>query len=389
MSTDRFFPAQPAIDDGSLPPSRSPWQETWFLLRKNRMAFSGLLIFLLFFVIAVAGLALTSGRQPVMDPAQVRLQEKLRPPLSAAKLETLQPAEVPVMGIYLLGTDELGRDVFARMLQGAWVSLTVGFVAVGISVAIGIVLGGLAGYYGRRYLLLVHMVLAASILVAVGAAVLAAWTTALVSGGFALGLGIWFHHRQRRSNPPRSPWLRFLWWPALCIDTLIMRAVDIMLCFPSFFLILTVVALLPPSIYNIMAVIGFTSWMGTTRFVRAEFLSLREQDFVAAAKALGIGDMRIIFRHVMPNAVAPVLVSATLGIATAMLTEAGLSFLGFGVPPPHATWGNILSDGKAYIFDAPWLTFAPGLVILVVVLAFNLFGEGLRDILNPKLRERN
>jgi peptide/nickel transport system permease protein len=162
-----------------------------------------------------------------------------------------------------------------------------------------------------------------------------------------------------------------------------------MLCFPSFFLILTVVALLPASLYNIMIVIGLTSWMGTTRFVRAEFLSLREQDFVAAARALGLSDMRIIFRHIMPNAVAPVLVSATLGIASAMLTEAGLSFLGFGVPPPHATWGNILSDGKDFIFDAPWLTFAPGIVILVVVLAFNLFGEGLRDILNPKLRERN
>jgi peptide/nickel transport system permease protein len=389
MSHDRSSTAQSVIDESSLPPSHSPWQETWFLLRKNRMAFSGLLIFLVFFGVAVAGLALTSGRQPVMDPAQVRLQEKLRPPLSAANQETLQPAEVPLMGIYLLGTDELGRDVFARMLQGAWVSLTVGFVAVGISVAIGIVLGGLAGYYGQRYLLLVHMVLAASMLIAVVSAALAAWTAALVSGGFALGLGIWFHRRQHRSNPPQSQWLRFLWWPAMRIDTLIMRAVDIMLCFPSFFLILTVVALLPPSIYNIMVVIGLTSWMGTTRFVRAEFLSLREQDFVAAAKALGIGEMRIIFRHVMPNAIAPVLVSATLGIATAMLTEAGLSFLGFGVPPPHATWGNILSDGKAYIFDAPWLTFAPGLVILVVVLAFNLFGEGLRDILNPKLRERN
>jgi peptide/nickel transport system permease protein len=205
----------------------------------------------------------------------------------------------------------------------------------------------------------------------------------------AVGTGVWFYRRQRQSNPAKSIWMRWLWWPTMRIDTLIMRAVDIMLCFPSFFLILTVVALLPPSIYNIMVVIGLTSWMGTTRFVRAEFLSLREQDFVAAAKALGISDMRIIFRHVMPNAVAPVLVSATLGIATAMLTEAGLSFLGFGVPPPHATWGNILSDGKAYIFDAPWLTFAPGVVILVVVLAFNLFGEGLRDILNPKLRQRN
>jgi peptide/nickel transport system permease protein len=167
-----------------------------------------------------------------------------------------------------------------------------------------------------------------------------------------------------------------------------MRFVDIMLCFPSFFLILTVVALLPASIYNIMIVIGLTSWMGAARFVRAEFLSLREQDFVTAARALGVGDWRIIFRHMIPNAVAPVLVSATIGIATAILTEAGLSFLGFGVPPPHATWGNILSDGKRFIFDAPWLTFVPGTAILIVVLSFNLFGEGLRDVLNPKLRER-
>jgi len=176
---------------------------------------------------------------------------------------------------------------------------------------------------------------------------------------------------------------------AISVDTLIMRIVDIMLCFPSFFLILTVVALLPASIYNIMIVIGLTSWMGTTRFVRAEFLSLREQDFVAAVKALGASNFRIIFRHMMPNAIAPVLVSATIGIATAILTEAGLSFLGFGVPPPHATWGNILSDGKNFIFDAPWLTFIPGIAILIVVLSFNLFGEGLRDVLNPKLRERH
>jgi peptide/nickel transport system permease protein len=175
---------------------------------------------------------------------------------------------------------------------------------------------------------------------------------------------------------------------AISIDTVIMRFVDIMLCFPSFFLILTVVALLPASIYNIMIVIGLTSWMGATRFVRAEFLSLREQDFVTAARALGVSAWRIIFRHMIPNAIAPVLVSATIGIATAILTEAGLSFLGFGVPPPHATWGNILSDGKRFIFDAPWLTFIPGFAILIVVLSFNLFGEGLRDIVNPKLRER-
>jgi len=148
------------------------------------------------------------------------------------------------------------------------------------------------------------------------------------------------------------------------------------------------VALLPPSIYNIMIVIGLTSWMGTTRFVRAEFLSLRELDFVTAARALGVSSGRIIFRHMVPNAVAPVLVSATIGIASAILTEAALSFLGLGVPPPHATWGNILSDGKSFIFDAPWLTFIPGVAILIVVLSFNLFGEGLRDVLNPRLRER-
>jgi peptide/nickel transport system permease protein len=175
---------------------------------------------------------------------------------------------------------------------------------------------------------------------------------------------------------------------ALSVDTLIMRFVDIMLCFPSFFLILTVVAILPASIYNIMVVIGLTSWMVSARLVRAEFLSLREQDFVAAARALGVSNLRIIFRHMMPNAMGPVLVSATIGIAYAILTEAGLSFLGFGVPPPHATWGNILSDGRRFLFDAPWLTFIPGIAILIVVLAFNLFGEGLRDVLNPRLRER-
>ena len=135
-----------------MPPSRSPWAETWHLLRKNRMAFSGLVIFLLFFVVAITGLMATSGKDPFLDPARVRLQEKLRPPLSSPKVDSLRPEELPTLGIYLLGTDDLGRDVFARMLQGAWVSLTVGFVAVGIAVGIGILLGGIAGYYGRRYI---------------------------------------------------------------------------------------------------------------------------------------------------------------------------------------------------------------------------------------------
>jgi peptide/nickel transport system permease protein len=371
-----------------MPPSRSPWAETWHLLRQNRMALSGLIIFLVFFAVAVAGLALTSGKDPILDPARVRLQEKLRPPLSAPKTDSLRPEALPALGLYLLGTDELGRDVFARMLQGAWVSLTVGFVAVGIAVGIGILLGGIAGYYGRQYIQSGHIIFG---LLLAGAIVLA-YHRLSAAGAVLLITAIagWVYTRRHDRSVSTLPgYLKWLVLPTMQVDTLIMRAVDVMLCFPSFFLILTVVALLPPSIYNIMVIIGLTSWMGTTRFVRAEFLSLREQDFVAAAKALGISDARIIFRHIMPNAVAPVLVSATLGIASAMLTEAGLSFLGFGVPPPHATWGNILSDGKAFIFDAPWLTFTPGVVILIVVLAFNLFGEGMRDILNPKLRERN
>jgi peptide/nickel transport system permease protein len=353
------------------------------------MAVVGLGLFLLFFMVAVMGLFFTSGAEPVLDPSMVRLQEKLRPPVSRPSLTALRPAEVPRLGIYLFGTDDLGRDVFARMLQGAWVSLTVGFVAVGIAVVIGIFLGGIAGYFGQRAVRLDHILAVSFISAGMAAFLLAAPGMSL--GLLAVGLFLAFSRFFGRKPPgsqDRPLWLSALQTRTFSVDTLIMRLVDIMLCFPSFFLILTVVALLPASIYNIMIVIGLTSWMGTTRFVRAEFLSLREQDFVSAARALGVGDLRIIFRHMMPNAVAPVLVSATIGIASAILTEAGLSFLGFGVPPPHATWGNILSDGKRFIFDAPWLTFIPGVAILIVVLSFNLFGEGLRDALNPRLREK-
>jgi len=373
-----------------LAPKRTRLQEFWRLFKQNKLAIAGLVFFILFFVLAIIGLALTSGHDPVLDPALVRLQEKLRPPLAKPNLEMLRPNEIPTLGVYVFGTDDLGRDVFARMLQGSWVSLTVGFVAVGIAIIIGIFLGGIAGYYGQRHIR-VDQLIAAGFLIS-GAVLLVAdlgWTGAvLLLCAFACAL-ISLLMKKPASAKTKPAWTRFWYFNTISIDTLVMRFVDIMLCFPSFFLILTVVALLPASIYNIMIIIGLTSWMGTTRFVRAEFLSLREQDFVAAARALGLDNFRIIFRHMMPNAVAPVLVSATIGVATAILTEAGLSFLGFGVPPPHATWGNILSDGKRFIFDAPWLTFVPGIAILVVVLSFNLFGEGLRDVMNPKLRERS
>ncbi len=168
------------------------------------------------------------------------------------------------------------------------------------------------------------------------------------------------------------------------VDTLIMRIVDIMLSIPTFFLILAVIAFLTPSIWNIMIVIGLTSWMGVTRLVRAEFLSLRQREFVLAAQALGAKDRRLIFTHLLPNSLTPIIVSSILGIASAVLVESGLSFLGLGVQAPQASWGNILTDGKEYIQFAWWLSLFPGLAILITVLGYNLLGDGLRDAYNPR-----
>ncbi len=273
----------------------------WHYFGRRRMAVGGLALIVVMFLIA----GFASFLAPY-DPGKTDVSLKLKPP-------SFQ---------HYVGTDQLGRDVFSRMLHGSRISLSVGFVAVAISIFIGILLGAVAGYYGR--------------------------------------------------------------W----VDSILMRFVDTMLCFPSFFLILTIVALMGPKILNIMIVIGITSWMGTARFVRAEFLSLRERDYVQAAQALGVKDHRIIFRHILPNALAPVFVSATLKVASAILIEAGLSFLGFGVQPPEPSWGNILTEGRTYIFDAWWLTVFPGLAILITVLSFNLLGEGLRDALDPRLRGR-
>jgi peptide/nickel transport system permease protein len=219
-----------------------------------------------------------------------------------------------------MGTDGLGRDVLSRMLHGGRISLLVGLVAVGISTAIGILLGAVAGYYRG--------------------------------------------------------------W----VDTFIMRLVDAMLSIPSFFLILAVIAFLTPSIVNVMIVIGLTSWMGVTRLVRAEFLSLYGREFVMASRTLGAKDARLIFTHLLPNSLTPIIVSSVLGVAGAVLMESGLSFLGLGVQAPQASWGNILSDGKDYIQFAWWLSLFPGLAILITVLGYNLLGEGLRDALDPRSR---
>ncbi|MEX2148395.1 MAG: ABC transporter permease [Candidatus Rokuibacteriota bacterium] len=171
------------------------------------------------------------------------------------------------------------------------------------------------------------------------------------------------------------------------VDGMVMRLVDLMLVFPRFFLLLAVLAFLKPSIWTIMAVIGLTGWMGVARLVRAEFLALKEREFVVWSQSIGASAFRIIWRHILPNAMAPVLVAMTLGIPAAILTESGLSFLGLGVQPPYATWGNILNEGKDTIELAWWLSVYPGLAILVTVLSYNLLGEGIRDALDPRLRQ--
>lgn len=172
------------------------------------------------------------------------------------------------------------------------------------------------------------------------------------------------------------------------VDTVLMRFVDIMLCFPAFFLILAIITFLEPSIWYIMAVIGLTGWMGVARLVRAEVLSIREMDYILAARCIGCSDLRIMLRHILPNALSPVLVAATLGVAGAILTESALSFLGIGVQPPTPSWGNILTSGKDYIEFAWWLSLFPGVAILITVLAYNLLGEGIRDAMDPRSKGR-
>jgi peptide/nickel transport system permease protein len=172
------------------------------------------------------------------------------------------------------------------------------------------------------------------------------------------------------------------------VDNAVMRLVDLMLVFPRFFLLLAVLAFLRPSIWTIMAVIGLTGWMSVARLVRAEFLALKEREFVLWSQSVGATAFRVVWRHILPNAMAPVLVAMTLGIPAAILTESGLSFLGLGVRPPYATWGNILNEGKDAIEIGWWLSFYPGVAILITVLSYNLFGEGIRDALDPRLRTR-
>ena len=274
------------------------WGIFVYKFRRNSLAVSGGMIVAALFVVAIFAPAIAP-----YDPTLIDTKSLFEPP----SLE------------HLCGTDDLGRDVFSRMVYGARISLSVGFVAVGIATVVGLIIGAIAGYFGG--------------------------------------------------------------W----VDNVLMRFVELMMTIPTFFLILAVIAMLEPSIYNIMIVIGLTGWMGVARLVRAEFLSLKEREFVAAARAIGVPDAFIIIKHILPNAMSPVLVSATLGVAGAILTESALSFLGIGVQPPTASWGNILTLGKDNIEFAWWLSVFPGLAILITVMGYNLLGEGIRDALDPRL----
>jgi peptide/nickel transport system permease protein len=280
----------------------SQWSIAAKHFRKNRIAIAGMIVMLLLYVITLI--------TPLIAPFDPSEQGDI-----------VAMRYLPPSWEHLMGTDKFGRDVFSRVLYGARISLSIGFIAVGIGVVLGTVLGALAGYFGKA------------------------------------------------------------------VDTVIMRFTDMMLSIPRLVLLIVVIALFDrPDIWMVVIVLGLTGWMGVARIVRGEILSLREREFVQAAKALGMNDLRIITRHILPNTLAPIIVFATLGIGNTILVEAGLSFLGLGVQPPTPSWGNMITDGRDALITAWWIATFPGLAIVFTVTAFNLLGDGLRDALDPRLR---
>jgi peptide/nickel transport system permease protein len=273
------------------------WRITWERFKRSKLAVGALVYVALITLIAIAAPLLSK-----YDPNGVNLVQRLASPNAG----------------HWFGTDDLGRDVLARMMFGARVSLTIGFAATALSLIVGSLLGSIAGYYG----------------------------------------GV--------------------------VDWLVSRVIEIVLCFPFLFLLLGIVALFGPSMTTILVALGLTSWTTEARFIRGEFLKVREMDFAQAARASGARDGRIIFRHLLPNALAPVLVSASFGVAQAILIESALSFLGLGVAVPTASWGGILSIAEEFIDYAWWLVIFPGLAIFTTVAAFNIIGDRFRDALDPR-----
>jgi len=278
---------------------KSNWIDVWTRLKKNKMAILGLGIIVILFLTAVFA--------------------DLIAPYTYKEQNLMNMFQTPSKA-HIFGTDEFGRDIFSRVVYGSRISLEVGFIAVGISLVIGGVLGAVAGFYGGR------------------------------------------------------------------LENTIMRVMDVLLAIPQILLAIAIVAALGPSIMNLMIAVGISSIPGYARLVRASVLTIREQEFVEAAKAVGSSDIRIIFKHILPNCMAPIIVQATIGVAIAILTAAGLSFIGLGIQPPVPEWGSMLSGGRSYIRDYPHMTLYPGLAIMVTIFALNLLGDGLRDALDPKLK---
>lgn len=270
---------------------------TWRRFRRSRLALAALV-----WVAAISMFAILAPMVTPAPPDAVNLAHRLEPPGNGHEF----------------GTDDLGRDVVARMLYGARVSLAIGFSATVISLVLGSLLGALAGYYG--------------------------------------GL----------------------------VDWVVSRIIEVVLCFPFLFLVLAIVALFRPSLWTVMLALGITSWTTEARFIRAEFLRLRELDFAQAARASGARDPRIMLRHLLPNALAPVLVSASFGVASAILTESALSFLGFGVALPTASWGSILATAQNHLEEAWWLILFPGIAIFLTVASFNIIGDRFREAIDPR-----
>lgn len=281
---------------------RSQWMEVWRRLKKNKMAMLGLAILLVLALLALfANQIADYDRVAIKQNTSVRLQGQSKD--------------------HWLGTDDFGRDMFARIIHGARISLMVGIVAVGIAVFIGGTLGAIAGFYGGR------------------------------------------------------------------IDNIIMRSMDVFLAIPSILLAIAIVSALGGSLINLMIAIGISSIPSYARIVRASVLMVKDQEFIEAARAVGAKDSRIIIKHIIPNALAPVIVQGTLGVASAILSTAGLSFIGLGVPKPQPEWGAMLADGRIFLRKAPHITTFPGLAIMITILALNLLGDGLRDALDPRLKE--
>lgn len=291
-------PASPGMTTGrAVRGSKGVWGIAWERFRRHKPALIGLAVVLLFSVASLAAPVISP-----YSPTKTNLSAMLEGPTAA----------------HPMGTDELGRDLMARVLYGGRVSLAVGVLAVALSVTIGTAVGALAGYYGGA------------------------------------------------------------------LDNVLMRLVDFMISLPSLFVLIMLATLWGTKPVTIVLVIGGLRWMGTSRLVRGSFLSLREREFVEAARCLGASSPRIILRHILPNALGPIIVAATLGVAGAILTESSLSFLGLGIQPPMASWGNMLRTAQDQMVRAPWTAFFPGLMIFLTVLSMNYIGDGLRDALDPR-----